>query len=267
MYSTVKDTLLLQYLIQLGAQGLIPVHPRPSTVSVEECLHILRDNASSWNSFELNVTKRLRITTWFIYQSISITHQQLNLSTNYKKFSHHSRDLMFKIIDLKTCTPETAIAPPFTLSGDDLNPVPGTPLFTSYIDATQDLLITVNLLDYSPYTMTKVCLSWPRQFKYQINFRTISTNEEHPLAHGPRVVLGSRESIWDTGSFSSYSAVVAVFGDRLAFYGAAGELEDQYRTLHVWNWHQDDQDDVCALFPIIQISDCPKGDKCDWWWL
>jgi hypothetical protein len=240
MYNTVKGSLLLQYFIQLGAQGLIPVHPRPSTVSVEECLHILRDNANSWNSFELNVMKRLKITraraAWFLDQSI--THQQLNLSTNYKNFS---RDLMFKIIDLKTCTPEMAIAPPFTLSEGDLNPVPGTPLFTSYIDATQDLVITVNLLDY------------PRHFKYQINFRTISTNEEHPLAHGPRVVLGSRESIWNTDSFSSCSAVIAVFGDRLAFYGAVDELErvnqNQYRTLHVWNWHQDDQDDVCCLVP------------------
>ncbi|KAG1736361.1 hypothetical protein EDB19DRAFT_1043446 [Suillus lakei] len=43
MYDTVKTSTELQYIIELGAQRLIEVHPRAPTISLAECLHILRN--------------------------------------------------------------------------------------------------------------------------------------------------------------------------------------------------------------------------------
>ncbi|KAG1750526.1 uncharacterized protein EDB91DRAFT_693651 [Suillus paluster] len=78
MYNTVKSSAELQYIIELGAQRLIPVtHPWPPTVSTAECLRALRDKANVWASFELNVTKTLRFLDPFDFKSL--THQQLSL--------------------------------------------------------------------------------------------------------------------------------------------------------------------------------------------
>ncbi|OJA19271.1 hypothetical protein AZE42_04497 [Rhizopogon vesiculosus] len=115
MYSTVKNSAQLQYTIELGAQGLTPVHPRSLTVSPAECLRTLRDKASAWSSFDLSVLKRLCITPSFHFKSI--THQRLTLSTLPPRAVR--RGFMSKVIDLGTCTPEMALAPPCIWTEDD----------------------------------------------------------------------------------------------------------------------------------------------------
>jgi hypothetical protein len=236
MYNTVKSSVQLQYLIELGAQGLIPVHPRPPTLSEGDSLRIIRDNGSAWSTFGLNVTKRLCIKPWLPHKSI--THQQLNLSTKFhtpyfyvEDFSEDDESFMSKVINLRTCTPEMASSPPLIWSEDSLNPLPGTPLcMIKYVDGMQDLMITVSVSSYSD------------DVKYQVNFRTISTGEEYPLAHGSRLVThGSHNSNCDA---DLESTAVTVLGDRLAFYGVADEGSNPHWSLHVWNWQQDVQADV-----------------------
>jgi hypothetical protein len=178
------------------------------------------------------VTKSLCITPWFHQESI--THQQLSLSTDFNYTADGS--VMSKIIDLKTCTPEIANAPPFTLSEDILNPVPNTHLYTEYVDQTQDLIITVNVLSHS-YGL-----------KHQINFRTISTGKEHPLAHGSCIVTCAYPDTATADCTGTKSARVSVLGDRLAFYGVATIGDAQHWSLQVWNWHQESRADVRVLF-------------------
>jgi hypothetical protein len=243
MYKAVRNSTELQYLIELGAQRLMLVHPRPPTVSMAECLRILRDKANAWSSFELNVTKRLRVPWFFDPKSIIITHQQLSLST-----SDQRGDVMSKVIDLRFCTPETANVPPCIWNKDNVNPVPGTRFYSSFLDETQDLVIAVYYrLDVDPYTSDSII--------YQINFRTISTDEEHPLAHGSCVKLTCRVPPDEGQQF--HNIAVTVLGDRLAFYSGitiflAGDDEFYpYWSLHVCNWCEGGQSDVGVSFDLL----------------
>lgn len=164
MYKTVKYSTELQYFIELGAQRLIPVHPRPPTVSTAECLRILRKKANGWaSSFKLSMTRKLYDIPCKTTISSIITHQQLGLSFT-GKFQVES-----KIIDLRTCTAETASTPPCKWNNDTLNTVPGTSVRSRHMDETQDLMITVNILNDNLHTSN---------FIYRLNFRTISTDKE-----------------------------------------------------------------------------------------
>lgn len=236
MYQTVQDSTDLQYIIELGAQRLVPVHPRPPNVSAAECLRILRDKANMWNSFKLNGTSSLRVTLqWSPYKSIC--HQQLSVSSSLMHGGAIS-----KAIDLRTCTPEAASLPPRIWSQDDPNSATGT--IARYIDEKQDLMVTVNSLPNNSHIFDIV---------YQINFRTISTDEEHPLAHGSCLVKSKAPRDED---MRSHRATVTIFGDRLCFHGMGrmantgiqlvNEEIHPYWSLRVWNWHQGDQSDVGA---------------------
>ncbi|KAJ8588681.1 hypothetical protein M405DRAFT_882034 [Rhizopogon salebrosus TDB-379] len=176
MYSTVKGSSELQYTIELGAQGLMPVHPQPPTVSAVDCLRTLKDKASGWSSFELNASKKLCITSAFLFKSIA--HQRLIFAVP----SARGGELSFKVIDLKTCTPDAASASPGlrTWSRNSANPVPRTFICT-YLDEMQDLMITVNLLGF--YTDTY-------GFKYQINL------------HGRETSFGLRASYNHSGPYN-----------------------------------------------------------------
>src|SRR6266481_1556307 len=103
MYETVKNSTELQYIIELGAQRLMPIHPRPPIVSTAECLRILRDKANAWSSFELSVTKRFRVPLSFYPRSIMIAHQQLGFSAKF-----WPGDAVSKMVDLRICEPEMA---------------------------------------------------------------------------------------------------------------------------------------------------------------
>jgi len=92
---------------------LIPVHPRSPTVSIAECLHILRDKASAWSSFELKVTKRLHRVSLFQAGITSIIHQQLAFSS-----LRWPNELDLKVIAPRTYTPadeETSNQPHWSL--------------------------------------------------------------------------------------------------------------------------------------------------------
>ncbi|OAX40600.1 hypothetical protein K503DRAFT_597169 [Rhizopogon vinicolor AM-OR11-026] len=247
MYKTVKNSTELQYIIELGAHRLIPIHPRPPNVSIAECLRILRGKANAWSSFELGVTKGLRIPLSFNPGSIVITHQQLAIFATYYYGYVES-----KVIDLRTCMPETASISPCIRDGNYANPtLRGSVCSSSYIDETQDLMITVNLPRDNP--------------TYQINFRAISTHKEHPMAHESRLELVCRVPYNDySEGLPEDKAVFTGVGDRLAFYTEAKlGLEAIYGnsilywSLHVWNWHEGGQpDEVYALgngYILIEI--------------
>ncbi|KAG0693283.1 hypothetical protein DFH29DRAFT_406880 [Suillus ampliporus] len=77
-------------------------------------------------------------------------------------------------------------------------------------------------------------------FKYKILFRTMSTEEEHPLAPGSRVVAGRSVC----SEIRQFNLVVSILGDRIAVYVAAlDEKWDPYWSLHAWSWHQGGQAD------------------------
>ncbi|OJA18340.1 hypothetical protein AZE42_06207 [Rhizopogon vesiculosus] len=138
------------------------------------------------------------------------------------------------MIDLRTCTPKTASAPSCIWNKDTANAVPA--VCSRYIDETQDLMITVNTLNDNPHTS---------EFTYRINFRTMYTDKEHPLAQGSRLVNGRTSRPEDT----QRRVAVTVLGDRLAFYSNVLQSRDEedyhlYRwSLHVLNWHMGDQPD------------------------
>ncbi|KAG0701569.1 hypothetical protein DFH29DRAFT_1050180 [Suillus ampliporus] len=256
-YNTIKNSVELQYTIELGAQRLIPIHPRPPTVSVAECLRVLRDKASAWSSFELNVTQRLRFafiarqrfrdrsTSSFVLKSV--THQQLNIFTP----TMHG-DVISKIIDLRTCTPETTSAPPCTWMKDSPNPIPGS---FCCLDEMQDLLVFATA---ETFTLTPI-------FVYQIYLRTISTGEGHPLAHGcrlvPRRVTFKITGIAPCNTPLLFDHVAAdVLGDRLAFYGTStglGQGSQKYWSLYVWNWYQGGPADA-ELYNVEDLSKPPQ---------
>ncbi|KAG0700345.1 hypothetical protein DFH29DRAFT_932677 [Suillus ampliporus] len=151
MFKTVKTSVELQYVIELGFQRLI------------QCLRILRKKAKAWNSFELNPTKLLSFTT--LFDSNTVAHGQLMCSSFIEGSSSHN-------VDAETHTTCTAH---FWMNR--ANP----PLRTfRYKDDLQDLEITIKLpIDVDTHG-----------FKYQIFFRTISTGEEHPLVRGSSVLTG-----------------------------------------------------------------------------
>ncbi|KAG0701567.1 hypothetical protein DFH29DRAFT_1050175 [Suillus ampliporus] len=147
-------------------------------------------------------------------------------------------------IDLSTCTPETANAPPYTTWMP--NPSAGT--FCG-MDETQDLLVTAKMEDSIVLT--------PDFFEHQIYLRTISTGEEHPLAHGCCLVPGGA-TFKITGSVTCNAPLLlnneaaAVLGDRLAFYSTLEQRGQNnltmYWLLHVWDWHQGAPADVVLSF-------------------
>jgi hypothetical protein len=235
MCKTVRNSTELQYIIELGAQRLMPTHPRPSAVSVAECLRILRGKAKAWGSFKLNVTEEHRVPLSFNPKSIMITHQQLGLSTTY-----WPGYVVSKVIDLRTCTPEANI-PPCIWDRDYASPLPGTSVCSRYIDETQDLMITVDLLSDDAHTS---------DFVYEINFRTISTDGEHPLAHTSRLELICRVPYKE---HRQHKVIITVLGDRIAFYSEI-KTEDgvdyPYWSLHVWNWHEGGQSEVGVSFNL-----------------
>jgi hypothetical protein len=220
MYQTVKNSIELQYIIELGAQRLIPAHPRSPNVSVTECLRILRDKANMWNSFKLNTTKSLRVSPCFFYKSIC--HQQLSLANSYR-----DGGIASKAIDLRTCTPETMSLPPRIWNQDDANLVPGTSV---------DVLSTI-----PPHTS---------DFMYEISFRMISTGGEHPSAYRSRLFEGE---VARDGDVQLHSTMVTILGDRLALYVRVDILPENEEIhpcwmLHVWDWYKGDQPDVCVSF-------------------
>ncbi|KAG2148775.1 hypothetical protein DEU56DRAFT_80124 [Suillus clintonianus] len=241
LYNTVKNSVELQYTIELGMQRLIPVHPGPPAGSVE-FLRTLRDKASSWRSFELNAIQRLHyaFTTrrhhhahlYGIFKAI--THQQLSIVA----LTTWHGDVISKVIDLNTCTPETMKAPPCVWKADGLYQNTGT---FSCMDETQDLMVTGEILRDS-------------DFKYQIRLRAISTGKGHPLAHECRIVTGrAMIDVIGSAEFKSKCGKADVLGDRIALHDTVNVEGDQrYRTLCVWNWHHGG--------PADDVFLCGEGD-------
>ncbi|KAG1841913.1 hypothetical protein DFJ58DRAFT_856105 [Suillus subalutaceus] len=228
MYITVKNSVDLQYAIELGAQGLVQVHP--ATVSTGECLRILREKANAWSSFKLEVTKSLHF-DW-LPNSLSITHRQLGLAA-------HSAEVKCDLIDTTACTSKTANDPPCTWRKDD--PAPGVSPRNHYVDETHDLWVSVDSLETRPR----------RNSRFQINFRQLSTGKEHLLASGSQLVTVTRAPSKRLSSRVRVyrRAFIDVLGDRLALYGEAVVKDGYgYWSLHVWNWHESVQaDDICVV--------------------
>ncbi|KAG1749033.1 uncharacterized protein EDB91DRAFT_1334439 [Suillus paluster] len=220
MYDTVKSSVELQYIIELGSQKLIQVHPRPPTVSTAECLHIIRDKANAWNSFELDATKAKALRFPGVFNSSSIIHQQLGLSN-----SSIDENAAYHAIDFKSYATRAS-----RRWRHDHHPVIRT---TRFMDDAQDLIITARF----PTAIDS--------HEFKVLFHTISTGEEHPLAHESRVVAG-KLACDEEGDLN---VSVSVLGDRIALCVAEkDENGDSYWSLHVWNWHQGGQaDDISVI--------------------
>ncbi|KAG0700326.1 hypothetical protein DFH29DRAFT_637304 [Suillus ampliporus] len=221
VYNTVKSSVELQYAIELGAQRLIQVHPRSPTVSTAECLHILRNKATAWNSFELNATQGLCVET--LFESNSIAHGQLMCSN-----TSIVEDASSNTVDIETYT---TCAAHFQMNS-------ASPALRTFrcLDEIQDLEIAIKLpIDVDPHG-----------FKCEILFHTISTGEKHPLVRGSSVLTG--RAVCGEGLESTLA--VAVHGDRLAVYVAGFDGNgDSSWSLHVWSWKQGNRNDqdVCVM--------------------
>ncbi|KAG2127319.1 hypothetical protein BD769DRAFT_763307 [Suillus cothurnatus] len=241
MHMTVKNSVELQYILELGSQGLVQVHPQPPNVSIEECLRILREKANAWSSFNLNVTKKIKLPSVWPPHSSSLTHRQLGLAWYFPGNSSESyKTVMSEVIDTETCAPDPENRSLCRWNKDD--PIPGiTTADEEYIDETHDLFVTVDILDTRPR----------RNSKFQINFRQLSTGEKHHLSHGSQLVTVTRPRSKRLSSRVNvdHDVLVDVLGDRVALYGAA-IVNDDYKfwSLHVWNWHEGQQaHNICAV--------------------
>ncbi|KAG1737986.1 hypothetical protein EDB19DRAFT_2039748 [Suillus lakei] len=220
MYNTVKCSVELQYIIELGAHGLIEAHPRGPTVSIPDSLDILRSKANAWNAFKLNASKSSRFAT--LFDCNSMIHRNIVLRAPTMHI-----DAVSKTGDIKTYT--TTIG---QLRFNRTNPALHT---FRYMDEPHDLEIVITLL-IDPDTPG---------VKYRIDFRTISTGEGHPLSQGSRVVNG-RAAFSET---QQVEIAVSVLEDRLAIY-SCGDDEDWNPcwSLHVSSWQQHSPaDDLCAI--------------------
>jgi hypothetical protein len=141
-------------------------------------------------------------------------------------------ELPFKVIDLKTCTPDAASASPGlrTWSRNSANPVPRTFICT-YLDEMQDLMITVNLLGFYTHTYG---------LKYQINLHTISTGEKHPLACVPHIITQGPIIGGSATDNHHQTTAVTVLGD-------LEKRSHKLWCLQVWNWHQAEEADVGVI--------------------
>ena len=203
------------------------IHPLPPNVSILECLRILRDKANAWNAFKLNVTKSLRVTLSFNPSTTSVTHQQLFFSSLGR--------LSSRIINLRGCESATTVD---QSSDHDIHASFDPTGSAIFMDEMQDLMIIVNLPRGSP--------------TYQLNFLTISTNKEHPLAYKSRVELTYRVPCDEIPK----SFRVAILGDRIAIYSDVKLDNYPYWSLYVWNWCEGDQHDVgCLVQPTAQRFD------------
>jgi hypothetical protein len=239
MHMTVKNSVELQYILELGSQGLVQVHPQLPNVSTEECLRILREKANAWSSFNLNVTKKIRLPSVWPPCSSSLTHRQLGLAWYFPGDSSY-KTVMSEVVDTETCEPEPENRSLCRWNKDD--PIPGiTTADEEYIDETHDLFVTVDILDTRPR----------RNSKFQINFRQLSTGEKHHLSHGSQLVTVTRPRSKRLSSRVNvdHDVLVDVLGDRVALYGAA-IVNDDYKfwSLHVWNWHEGQQAHVGIYF-------------------
>ncbi|KAG2032730.1 hypothetical protein BDR03DRAFT_741311 [Suillus americanus] len=229
MCTTVKNSVELQYSLELGAQGLMQVHPRPPNVSTAECLRILREKANAWSSFKLKVMKRLRIPSDCPPRSSSITHRQLGLAWYFPDTSSH-KAVISELINTETCSSEPANRSLCRWNRDD--PVPGIKVSShDYKDETRNLYVTVDISETYP----------ERNSKFKINFRELSTGMEHPLAHESQLftVIRPRSERLSTHEYLYHDALVDVLGDRVALYSVAIDVDGyQLWSLRVWNWHQ-----------------------------
>ncbi|KAG2068463.1 hypothetical protein BDR04DRAFT_1232783 [Suillus decipiens] len=237
MHTIVKNSVELQYAIELGAQGLVQVHPR--TVSTAECLRMLREKKNAWSSFKLHVTKSIRL-DW-LPGFCSLTHRQLGLASHSAEVKCHCESdseedeyVTSKVIDTKTCTSDSANDFPCTWRKND--PAPGVSPANHYVDETHDLYVSVDILKTRP----------KRNSRFQINFRQLSTGKEHLLANGSQLVTVTRAPNKRLSSRRRMyrRALVNVLEDRLALYGET-IIKNEYRywSLHVWNWHEGVQAD------------------------
>lgn len=219
LYNTVKCSVELQYIIELGAQRLIEVHPRSPTTSLADCLSILRKKANAWNNFKPIATDAFRVKTLFDLNSV--VHRNIISCTP----SVHV-DAASNTVDIKTnstCTAKVVMNP---------NPVPHT---YRYMDESQDIEVIITF----PIDVDS------DGFKYRVSFRSISTGEEHPLSHGSRVV-GGRAACSEV---QFIKIAVAVFDDRLAVYIAGlDEIRGPCWSLHFLSWQRPSQADVGVFF-------------------
>ncbi|KAG1737975.1 hypothetical protein EDB19DRAFT_2039741 [Suillus lakei] len=228
MYNTVKCSVELQYIIELGAHRLIEVHPRAPTVSISDCLDILRDKANAWNTFKPNASKSSRFPTFFDCNSIIHRNIVLRTSTTHV-------DTASNAADIKT----------YTTGGAHLQinrPNPALHTFR-YMDEPHDLEIVITL----PIDADTLA------FKCQIDFRAISTGERHPLSHGSRIV-SSRAAFSET---QEINIAVSVLEDRLAVYlSGPDENRNPCWSLHILSWQQrSPADDLCAISDGYELLD------------
>jgi len=93
-------------------------------------------------------------------------------------------------------------------------------LICMYTDKTQDLVDIVIILSDC--------------FKYRVNFRMISTGEEHPLG-GSRLIVTGRALY---NPVRTDDVLVTVRGNRLAIFGLViPDYREKRRLLHIFNWH------------------------------
>ncbi|KAG1842879.1 hypothetical protein DFJ58DRAFT_50807 [Suillus subalutaceus] len=151
--------------------NLVQVHPRPPNVFYSRVLAYTEREGKHMEFLQAQCDD-------FVLSgphSSSIAYRQLGLTWYFPGTSSY-KAVLSEVVDTETCPSEPSNRSLCTWNKYDLVPRIKTP-GNDYIDETRDLYVTIDILE-----------THQRNSKFKINFRQLSTGEEHPFDHESQLV-------------------------------------------------------------------------------
>ncbi|KAG1788759.1 uncharacterized protein HD556DRAFT_1447605 [Suillus plorans] len=172
-------TVVLQYIVELGGQGLLPVLNTEfhKHVPISERLQLLKDNASAWFKFNIRLvsirdhpafaTVYSQAFGWVIERSFVDGHLCL--------FVEHDQ-----LVTIFPLVPQTSPQIHREWSPESLRPVPDAYVEQVWIDPAQNLIAIAYSTDDDHYRNS---LSWPDR-PFYIDLKALDGDGVHPQAAG-----------------------------------------------------------------------------------
>ncbi|KIJ61568.1 hypothetical protein HYDPIDRAFT_31175 [Hydnomerulius pinastri MD-312] len=219
----------LQYVVELGVNGLSPVVGSHPHLSTSEKLQLLRRAASQWNSAEFIPTTTIC--------PLPDGDPEDEMTGGCMHFSE--QPYRGEVIDLRAYKPDPAEQPPSSIrrwSCEDFAQNPSDSVRLIRIDASQDLMVVAAMLG----TRFE-----EDQYLFRLDLFSMSTNEWHPLA-GRRPLFSHRAT--RAGGWAAGRTLVRIHGPFVAFYACpfSDDGLDAW-SIQVWNWRERIISDNCVV--------------------
>ncbi|KIJ61539.1 hypothetical protein HYDPIDRAFT_115689 [Hydnomerulius pinastri MD-312] len=235
-----KGSIELQYLIELGANGLTPVAQTESYLPTTERLQLLLRSASAWNN-DRNVPIRTHTLSndWFT-AAAHFTGGCLGMSGNASR--------CYELVDMRH-NPAPGTPPRRRWTWEGYSQDPGDFVCCVSVDASQDVLVVASFL--------------ARRTSGEPLFRldTFPVAIDNPRPSDAKTRLYSHRAK-SHGSWRWFSSNVRIYGQCLAFCGAAHRDDNlaQYHwaiaghdrirprwSLQIWNWQTEGPSQECVI--------------------